>query len=131
MKAANRRRKKPKRWKRQQACQSPQAGRAKGEERATGRLTRDYQISGAGHHRKGDQQFGIQSGDIPCASRGYQAAIRSAVEPLFKVKVTGVNTHNRRGKTKRLSGRIGFRQDLKFAIVTLAEGSKIDVTTGL
>jgi large subunit ribosomal protein L23 len=57
--------------------------------------------------------------------------IRLAVEHLFGVKVTGVNTHNRQGKTKRFKGRVGFRQDVKFAVVTLAEGSKIDVTTGL
>jgi large subunit ribosomal protein L23 len=57
--------------------------------------------------------------------------IRAAVENLFKVKVTAVNTHNRQGKTKRFKGRLGFRSDVKFAIVTLAEGSKIDVTTGL
>jgi large subunit ribosomal protein L23 len=57
--------------------------------------------------------------------------IRTAVENLFKVKVTAVNTHNRQGKTKRFKGRLGFRQDAKFAIVTLAEGNKIDVTTGL
>ncbi|MDP9127565.1 MAG: 50S ribosomal protein L23 [Pseudomonadota bacterium] len=57
--------------------------------------------------------------------------IRTAVENLFKVKVEAVNTHNRQGKTKRFKGRIGFRSDVKFAIVTLAEGSKIDVTTGL
>ena len=50
--------------------------------------------------------------------------IRSAVENLFKVKVTAVNTHNRQGKTKRFKGRVGFRQDVKFAIVTLAEGNK-------
>lgn len=57
--------------------------------------------------------------------------IRTAVESLFKVKVMAVNTHNRQGKTKRFQGRVGFRSDVKFAIVTLAEGSKIDVTTGL
>ncbi|MDX2027320.1 MAG: 50S ribosomal protein L23 [Alphaproteobacteria bacterium] len=57
--------------------------------------------------------------------------IRAAVENVFKVKVTAVNTHNRQGKTKRFKGRVGFRSDVKFAIVTLAEGSKIDVTTGL
>ena len=57
--------------------------------------------------------------------------IRAAVERLFNVKVVGVNTHNRRGKMKRFKGRIGFRSDVKFAVVTLAEGSKIDVTTGL
>ena len=57
--------------------------------------------------------------------------IRSAVEHLFKVKVTAVNTHNRRGKTKRFKGRIGYRSDVKFAVITLAEGNRIDVTTGL
>ena len=57
--------------------------------------------------------------------------IKSAVERLFKVKVEAVNTHNRQGKTKRFKGRVGFRSDVKFAIITLAEGSKIDVTTGL
>jgi len=57
--------------------------------------------------------------------------IRTAVESLFKVKVMAVNTHNRRGKTKVFKGRKGFRSDVKFAIVTLAEGSKIDITTGL
>lgn len=57
--------------------------------------------------------------------------IKTAVERLFGVKVTAVNTHNRQGKTKRFKGRAGFRSDVKFAVVTLAEGSKIDVTTGL
>lgn len=57
--------------------------------------------------------------------------IRAAVESLFKVKVTAVNTHNRRGKTKRFKGRLGYRSDVKFAVVTLAEGNSIDITTGL
>jgi len=57
--------------------------------------------------------------------------IKTAVERLFNVKVEAVNTHNRQGKTKRFKGRVGFRSDMKFAVVTLAEGSKIDVTTGL
>src|ERR1700733_12005452 len=42
--------------------------------------------------------------------------IRAAVEMLFNVKVTGVNTHNRQGKTKLVRGRKGFRGDVKFAI---------------
>lgn len=58
-------------------------------------------------------------------------AIKTAVEKLFKVKVKAVNTHNRQGKTKRFRGKVGFRSDVKFAIVTLAAGDKIDVTTGL
>jgi large subunit ribosomal protein L23 len=57
--------------------------------------------------------------------------IRTAIEALFNVKVTAVNTHNRIGKTKLVRGRKGFRQDVKFAIVTLKEGNTIDVTTGL
>ena len=57
--------------------------------------------------------------------------IRTAVEKLFNVKVTAVNTHNRQGKQKIFRGRKGQRSDVKFAVVTLAEGSKIDITTGL
>jgi len=57
--------------------------------------------------------------------------IRRAIEALFKVKVEAVNTHNRMGKTKRTRGRKGFRSDVKIAIITLAEGNTIDVTTGL
>ncbi|MDR3517366.1 MAG: 50S ribosomal protein L23 [Azospirillaceae bacterium] len=57
--------------------------------------------------------------------------IRAAVEGLFKVSVTAVNTIVQKGKVKRFRGKIGQRSDYKKAIVTLAEGSKIDVTTGL
>lgn len=57
--------------------------------------------------------------------------IKTAVEKLFNVKVDAVNTHNRKGKVKRFRGRIGQRSDVKYAIVTLAEGSNIDITTGV
>jgi large subunit ribosomal protein L23 len=57
--------------------------------------------------------------------------VKAAVEGLFNVKVTAVNTIRVKGKTKRFRGRPGQRSDWKKAIVTLAEGSKIDVTTGL
>jgi large subunit ribosomal protein L23 len=57
--------------------------------------------------------------------------IKTAVEALFKVKVTAVNTLIQMGKTKRFKGRPGRRSDYKKAIVTLAEGSSIDVTTGV
>lgn len=56
--------------------------------------------------------------------------IRSAVEALFKVKVTKVNTLNVEGKNKIFRGRRGKRQDYKKAIVTLAEGSSIDFASG-
>jgi large subunit ribosomal protein L23 len=57
--------------------------------------------------------------------------IKAAVEALFKVKVTGVNTITQKGKSKRWKGRPYTRSDLKKAIVTLAEGHSIDVTTGI
>jgi len=57
--------------------------------------------------------------------------IAEAVEALFKVKVTAVNTLRLKGKTKRFRGQIGRRSDIKKAIVTLADGDSIDVTTGL
>jgi large subunit ribosomal protein L23 len=57
--------------------------------------------------------------------------VKAAVEGLFNVKVTAVNTLRVKGKVKRFRGRIGQRSDYKKAIVTLAEGQKIDVTTGI
>ena len=57
--------------------------------------------------------------------------IKAAVEKLFDVKVTGVNTLVTKGKVKRFRGTVGQRSDVKKAIVTLAEGQTIDVTTGL
>ena len=57
--------------------------------------------------------------------------IKAAVEALFGVNVTGVNTITQKGKSKRWKGRPYTRSDLKKAIVTLAEGQSIDVTTGI
>ena len=57
--------------------------------------------------------------------------IAAAVESLFKVNVVKVNTLVQKGKTKRFRGIQGRRVDIKKAIVTLAEGQSIDVTTGL
>jgi large subunit ribosomal protein L23 len=57
--------------------------------------------------------------------------VKAAVEALFKVKVTAVNTLRSKGKTKRFKGMLGQRSDTKKAIVTLADGQSIDVTTGL
>lgn len=57
--------------------------------------------------------------------------IKQAVESLFKVQVTAVNTLITKGKLKRFRGRPGRRSDVKKAIVTLAAGQSIDVTTGL
>ena len=57
--------------------------------------------------------------------------IKAAVEALFGVNVLGVNTLRQKGKTKRWKGRPYTRSDIKKAIVTLAEGQSIDVTTGI
>ena len=57
--------------------------------------------------------------------------IKEAVEKLFDVKVTSVNTLLRKGKAKVFRGRPGRQQDVKKAIVTLADGHRIDVTTGV
>ena len=57
--------------------------------------------------------------------------IKAAVESLFKVKVTAVNTLITKGKNKRFKGVAGKRSDVKKAIVTLAEGQTIDMGTGI
>lgn len=57
--------------------------------------------------------------------------IKAAVEALFNVKVTSVNTLIQKGKTKRWKGRPYRRSDFKKAVVTLAQGQSIDVTTGI
>jgi len=57
--------------------------------------------------------------------------IKEAVEKLFDVKVKSVNTLIREGKMKVFKNRIGQQSDVKRAIVTLEEGHRIDVTTGL
>jgi large subunit ribosomal protein L23 len=57
--------------------------------------------------------------------------IKAAVEALFDVKVEAVNTIVQKGKTKRWKGKPYKRSDVKKAIVRLAEGQSIDVTTGI
>jgi large subunit ribosomal protein L23 len=57
--------------------------------------------------------------------------IKAAIEALFKVKVTAVNTLTTKGKVKRFRGFVSQRGDVKKAVVTLAEGQSIDVATGL
>ena len=57
--------------------------------------------------------------------------IKEAVEALFDVKVKGVNTLVQKGKTKRWKGKPYKRSDVKKAVVTLAEGQSIDVTSGI
>ena len=65
------------------------------------------------------------------ASTATKPQIKEAVEKLFDVKVKSVNTHIRKGKVKASRGNIGTQSPTKRAIVTLEEGHRIDVTTGL
>ena len=57
--------------------------------------------------------------------------IKKAVEGLFGVKVKAVNTLVRKGKERRFRGRPAMLSDVKKAYVTLEEGQRLDVTTGL
>jgi large subunit ribosomal protein L23 len=57
--------------------------------------------------------------------------IKEAVEKLFDVKVKSVNTNIRIGKVKAFKGTVGVQTEVKRAVVTLEEGHRIDVTTGL
>jgi len=65
------------------------------------------------------------------ASDASKPEIKAAIEGLFGVKVTGVNTLVQKGKRKMFRGRPGQRSDVKKAFVTLAAGESIDFTAGL
>jgi large subunit ribosomal protein L23 len=61
------------------------------------------------------------------APNANKTEIKIAVESIFKVHVTGVNTANRQGKKRRTRNGIGKRPDTKRAIVTVADGERIDI----
>jgi large subunit ribosomal protein L23 len=65
------------------------------------------------------------------ARKATKPQIKEAVEKLFDVKVRSVNTLVRKGKTKAFRGTFGSQSDVKRAVITLEEGHRIDVTTGL
>lgn len=65
------------------------------------------------------------------ALRATKPQIKEAVEKLFDVKVKRVNTLIRKGKVRVFKGRRSLLSDVKNAVVTLEEGHRIDVTTGL
>jgi large subunit ribosomal protein L23 len=67
--------------------------------------------------------------NVPMTAK--KSEIKAAVEALFSVKVEKVNTLRQNGKTKRFKGVMGRRSDKKKAMVKLAEGHSIDVTTGV
>ena len=72
------------------------------------------------------QQFNQYSFVVSKNSNSFE--IKSAIEQIFRVKVSKVNTFILRGKGKTFKGQYGFRKDLKKAIVTLAEGNTIDTS---
>ena len=65
------------------------------------------------------------------APRATKPQIKAAVEGLFGVKVKAVNTLVRKGKSRRFRGIPTILSDVKKAYVTLEEGQRLDVTTGL
>ena len=70
------------------------------------------------------QQFNQYSFIVSKNSNSFE--IKKAIEAIFKVKVSKVNTSILRGKGKTFKGQYGFRKDTKRAIVTLNEGNTID-----
>jgi large subunit ribosomal protein L23 len=64
------------------------------------------------------------------APHANKTEIKIAVEAIFKVKVVGVNTINRQGKRRRTRAGVGKRSDTKRAIVTVADGQRIDIFSG-
>lgn len=79
--------------------------------------------SSAAYQNRGEYTFEVH----PDASK---PEIRSAIEQLFGVKVTGVWTSNVRGKEKRMGKSVGRRPNWKKAIVTLREGDTIEIFEG-
>ena len=79
--------------------------------------------SSAAYQDRGEYTFEVH----PDATK---PQIRSAIEQLFGVKVTGVWTSNQRGKTKRMGNNVGRRPNWKKAIVKLREGDKIEIFEG-
>lgn len=88
---------------------------------ATSVIRRILQTEKGSQLAKGDQYM------VEVAPDSNKIEIRRAVEELFKVKVTQVNTQTGRGKWRRLSNQWGRRSDRKKAFVTLEKGQKIEV----
>ena len=94
---------------------------------------RHYDVILAPHITEKSTLLSEQNGFVfKVANDATKPQIKEAVEALWDVKVTGVNTIVQKGKTKRWKGRPYKRSDVKKAIVTLAEGQdSIDITSGI
>ncbi len=106
---------------------------AKAPKKAAGTLdTRHYDVIVAPHITEKATLLSEHNAVVfRVAEKATKPEIKAAVEALFDVKVLGVNTLTQKGKTKRWKGRPYKRSDVKKAIVTLAEGQSIDVTSGI
>ena len=93
---------------------------------------RDYDVVLAPHITEKSTMLSEHNAVVfKVASDATKPEIKKAVENLFNVEVTGVNTIVTKGKSKRWKGRLYQRSDHKKAIVTLAEGQSIDITEGV
>lgn len=94
--------------------------------------TRHYDVIVAPHITEKSTLLSEQNAVVfKVAPKATKPEIKAAVEALFGVKVTAVNTMTQKGKSKRWKGREYQRSDVKKAVVTLAEGQSIDVTSGI
>ncbi len=94
--------------------------------------TRHYDVVLAPHITEKSTLLSEQNAVVfKVAGDASKPEIKAAVEALFSVTVTAVNTITQKGKTKRWKGKPYTRSDFKKAIVTLAAGQSIDVTTGI
>ena len=94
--------------------------------------TRHYDVIVAPHITEKSTMMSEQNAVVFKVARdATKPEIKAAVEALFNVSVTGVNTIVQKGKTKKWKGTDYTRSDMKKAIVTLQDGQSIDVTTGI
>ena len=105
---------------------------AKAKKATAGVDINHYDVVLAPHITEKSTMLSEQNAVVFKVARGAsKPQIKAAVEALFNVSVTGVNTMNVKGKTKRWKGRPYTRSDVKKAVVTLADGQSIDITTGI
>ena len=106
---------------------------AKSPKKADGTIdTRHYDVIVAPHITEKSTLLSEYNAVVfKVADSATKPEIKAAVEALFDVKVVGVNTLTQKGKTKRWKGKPYRRSDVKKAVVTLAEGQSIDVTSGI
>jgi large subunit ribosomal protein L23 len=106
---------------------------AKSPKKADGAVdTRHYDVIVAPHITEKSTLLSENNAVVfKVANSATKPEIKAAVEALFNVSVKGVNTLTQKGKTKRWKGKPYKRSDVKKAVVTLAEGQSIDVTSGI